>query len=119
MPTNFISEFSRIFYAGLVVFAVFNLLMNWGIKVYKEAEGYDVHSILFRSEGHKARVIFWLTLLMAALNFLLGFFISYIGFIKIEGINAQTSYLHLPVIGLAIALITFVGLLIAVLSKKP
>ncbi len=109
---------STIFYSGLVVFAIFNLLMNWGIKVYREAQGIDSNSILFRSENQKARVIFWLTLLLAAINFLLGFFISYLGFIKIEGFDAQNDYLHLPIIGLVITIVTFIGLLIAIISKK-
>ena len=109
---------STIFYTGLVVFAIFNLLMNWGIKAYRETRGFDANSLLFRSENQKSRVIFWLTLLLAALNFLLGFFISYIGFIKIEGLDAQKGYLHLPIIGLVITIVAFIGLLIAVISKK-
>jgi len=115
-----LSKFPRstIFYTGLVIFAVFNLLMNWGIKAYREAEGFDVSSILFRTERQKAGILLWLTLLLGALNFFLGFLISYIGFIKIEGLSAQNSYLPLPVIGLVITVVVFAGLIISVFSNR-
>ena len=112
----FLPQFSKatIFYTGLGVFAVFNLLMNWGIRSYREAKGYDPKSLLFKSEHQKAGVLFWIILLLAALNFLLGLMITYIGFIKIEGPSAQIDYIALPVMGISILCVVLVGLLVSV-----
>jgi len=115
----FLPKISRatIFYTGLGIFAVFNLLMNWGIRSYRDARGFDPKSLLFKSEHHKVGVLFWFILLLGSLNFLLGLMITYIGFIKIEGPSAQNDYLALPIMGIAILLGVLVGLLISVFRR--
>jgi ABC-type polysaccharide/polyol phosphate export permease len=109
---------TTLFYYGLGVFAVFNVLMNWGIKVYREATGYDKSSRLFKNETHKARILFWLTLMLSAINLLITSAVTFIAFIKIEGVSAQTDYLPIPIIGLTILFVVLVGLLISVFRNK-
>jgi hypothetical protein len=107
-----------IFYAGLTAFGVFNFLMIWGIKVYREARGYDTNSMLFRSENQKAHNLFWLTLFLSSVNILLSLSIAYLGFIKIDGASALNGYLHLPVIGVVLLLVSIGGLTYSVIGRK-
>lgn len=109
---------NTIFYSGLAVFGVFNFLMVWGIKTYREAKGFDPGSRFFKNEMHKGRILFWITLLLASANFMMGLIITYIGFIKIEGIFAQAGYIHLPIIGVGLFAVALVGLIASILSKK-
>lgn len=109
---------TTLFYYGLGVFGVFNVLMNWGIKVYREATGYDKSSRLFKNESHKARILFWLTLALAAINLLITSVVTFVAFIKIEGISAQTAYLPIPIIGLILLFVVLTGLLISVFRNK-
>jgi ABC-type polysaccharide/polyol phosphate export permease len=109
---------TALFYYGLAIFGVFNVLVNWGIKVYREAVGYDQNSRLFKNEMHKAGILFWLTLTLAVINILIASVVTYMAFIKIEGVSAQTDYLHIPVIGLSFLLIAIIGLLISVFRNK-
>lgn len=109
---------TTLFYYGLVIFGVFNVLGNWGIKVFREATGYDKNSRLFKNETHKARILFWLTLTLAAINLLITAAVTFIAFIKIEGVSAQTDYLPIPIIGLTLLLVVLIGLLISVFRNK-
>ena len=109
---------STIFYVGLVVFAIINFLLMWGIKAFREVKGLYPQSKLFKSDHQKARIQFWLTLLLASANFMLGFIIAYIGFIKIEGDSAQQGYIHLPIIGISLLAVTIVGLIAAIFSRN-
>jgi len=109
---------ATIFYTGLGVFAIFNILMNWGIRVYRDATGFDPASRFFRSETHKAGILFWLTLVLAALNFLLSFMLAYIGFIKIEGFSAQQDYIAMPFIGVSLFFVVLIGLVAAIFRKE-
>lgn len=109
---------TTIFYYGLAIFGVFNILVNWGIKVYRDAIGYDNNSRFFKNEKHKARILLWFTLTLAAINMLVASVVVYIAFIRIEGASAQTDFLHLPIIGLALLVIMIVGLLISVFRDK-
>jgi hypothetical protein len=115
-----IEGFSKtaLFYYGLVIFGVLNILANWGIKVYRDVIGYDMNSRFFKNEMHKARILFWLTLTLTAINLLIASVVAYIAFIRIDGASAQTDYLHLPIIGLALLVIVLIGLLISVFRDK-
>ena len=44
---------SYIFYTGLGIFALFNLLMSVGLSMFKNAQGYDDKSWLFKNSLHK------------------------------------------------------------------
>lgn len=109
---------STLFYIGLAVFAVFNLVMNWGIKVYRETEGFDENSLLFRNEFQKERNLFWLTLLLASVNILITSVMTYIAFIKIDGPSAQGGFLYMPIVGGLILLVSIIGTLISIFRKK-
>jgi ABC-type polysaccharide/polyol phosphate export permease len=107
-----------IFYAGLGIFGVFNLLMNWGIKIYREADGFDGRSFLFRNEFQKAKLLVWLTLSLAAINFFISAIVAYIGFIKIDGTPAERQYIYLPVLGALVLIVTISGLAIALFTRQ-
>jgi hypothetical protein len=109
---------ANLFYYGLVIFGVCNVLMNWGIKVYREASGYDESSRLFKNETHKARILFWLTLSLAAINLLITSAVTFTAFIKIEGVSAQTDYLPIPIIGLILFFLALIGLLASVFRNR-
>ena len=117
---TFLSGISKntLFYAGLSVFAVFNLVVNWGIKVYRAAEGFDENSLLFRDEFHKERNLFWLTLLLASVNILITSVMTYIAFIKIDGPSAQGGFLYMPIVGGLLLLVSIVGTLTSIFRKK-
>lgn len=106
-----------IFYAGLGIFGVFNLLMNWGIKMYREADGFD-GKLLFRNESQKAKLMVWLTLLLAAINFFISAIVAYLGFIKIDGVSAERQYIYLPVIGALVLIVAISGLVVALFTRQ-
>ena len=108
---------SHIFYSALVVFAVFNLLLNVALSIYKSADGYDENSLLFRSKLQKERLIMWFTYLLAAINLLIGCSIIYVAFIRINDVNNHMDYIYIPGFGVLI-LIGVVAALFTTILKK-
>jgi ABC-type polysaccharide/polyol phosphate export permease len=56
--------------------------------------------------------------MLSAINLLITSAVTFIAFIKIEGVSAQTDYLPIPIIGLTILFVVLVGLLISVFRNK-
>lgn len=108
---------SAIFYSGLGIFAVFNLIMGLSINLYMNAQGYDKNSWLFKSELQKEVIRFWLIYLTASINFLITCFILYIAMIKINGMTSNTDFVFLPIAGMVAMLISVIGLLVAFAKK--
>lgn len=109
---------STLFYGGLAVFAILNLLMNLGLKMYREAKGVAENSIFFKSEEKKQRLQLWFTANIASINCLLASVYAYVGFIKIDGESAIEGYLQIPLVGLVFFLISIVGLVLVIYSGK-
>jgi fatty acid desaturase len=109
---------STLFYYGLGIFAIFNFIMNWGIRVYRDAQGNMDGSIFFKSESHKAGIVFWLTLLLATINFFIALIITYIGFMRIQGEEVGSTYFALPLLGLILLLTAVIGLVYAIFRKN-
>lgn len=109
---------SLIFYSMLVLFAVFNIIMNVTVKLYKDAKGEDQSSKLFFSGYQKEVVVFWATLTIAGFNTLLATFLFYVGFTRIEEMAAMTSYIAVPVLGILCFLIPFTGLIVTIFTKR-
>ena len=108
---------SMIFYTGLGIFSIFNLMMGLSINVYNKAQGYNENSLLFKSESQKERIHFWLIYITASINFLIECGILYLAMIRINGMSSKTDYIFLPVFGLLAILISMIGLLL-VFTKK-
>ena len=108
---------SVIFYSGLAVFALFNLVMGIGINLYKNARGYDEKSLLFKSEMQKEAIHFWLITLITSINFLIACSILYLAMIRINGITSNTDYIFLPAVGLVALIVAIIGLLVAFTKK--
>jgi hypothetical protein len=102
----------------LTLFAVFNIIMNVAVKLYKDAKGEDRSSRLFFSAHQKAVVTFWTTLTIAGFNVLLAAFLLYVGFIRIEELSALTGYIAIPVLGIIFFFVPFSGLIVTLLTKR-
>ena len=113
-------EFSKsaVFYTGLGIFAVFNLVMNAVLGVYKNTRSYDEHSLLFKSELHKERIWLWILYLMAGVNVLISSSIMYIALLRINQVDSNTDYAFLPAFGFMAVLIAFSGLLVSIIKKS-
>ncbi|MCK5104673.1 MAG: hypothetical protein KAQ62_02930 [Cyclobacteriaceae bacterium] len=108
---------AHIFYFGLGVFAIFNLILNVGISMYKNTKGIDNRSILFKSKEQKERLLMWFTYLLAGINFLITSIIIYLAFVKINGVTGSSYYVYIPVTGLIILVGIVVGLVSALIRK--
>lgn len=119
LEQGWLSDISKatIFYTGLIIFGVINIIFNWWIKMYKETRGYDDKSLLFKNEYHKAGMLVWFTSLMAAINIFISALILYIAFIKIDGISAEGRFIFIPVAGLLFLVLVVVVGAISALRK--
>ena len=93
---------SVIFYSGLGLFAMLNLLLNIGINVHKSASGYDPKSFLFKSESQKEKVNVALIYLLIGINVMLAMTIIYLAFIRINGMNEMADYIQFPIFGIVV-----------------
>lgn len=105
------------FYFGLGFFAIFNLLINVGISVYKRAEGFDAKSILFKNKKHKRKLLVWFTYFVAGVNFLISSIIFYLALIRINEVNDRSQYIYVLALGLVVLLGITIGLLVAISRK--
>ncbi len=121
--TNWATSFSKsfIFYLGLTIFGVINILFTWWIKSYRDTNTFDGWSFLFKSEAQKSWLLIWFTLQLAVFNFLLASVIAFIGFVRIEGVAAESKFFFIPVIGLALFILVLVGGAFLILNsfRKP
>jgi len=109
---------SLIFYSMLILFAVFNIIMNLAVRLYRDAKGEDQSSRLFFSAHQKVVVTFWATLTIAGFNALLATFLFYVGFVRIEELAAITGSIAIPVLGIISFLVPFSGLIVTLLTKR-
>lgn len=116
---SWLSDISKttIFYAGLIIFGVVNIIFNWWIKIYRETDGFDARSHLFKSVYHKSVMLVWFTALIAAVNFFISTAIIYVAFIKIDGISAESRYFFIPVAGLTLLLLVTLSGAVQALRK--
>ncbi len=108
---------SHVFYIGLALFAVFNLLMHGALNLYKSAEGYDESSILFKNAGKKATLAMRFTFLLAGINIFFTSVIIYIAMISINEVKSNTDYLSIPFIGMLVLLGFLIGLIVTLIKK--
>ena len=108
---------SHVFYIGLALFAVFNLLMHGAVNFYKNAEGYDDKSILFQSAIKKESLVMRFTFLLAGINIFFTSIIIYIALISINEVKESTDYLSIPVIGMLVLLGFLIGLIVTLIKK--
>lgn len=106
-----------IFYIGLSTFAIFNLVMNVGINMYKNTRGVDARSILFRNKEQKKLLHMWLTYFLAGINFIITSMVLYVALIIINEVADTSRYIFIPVVGLTILLVSVVGLIHAIIKK--
>ncbi|MCG8307690.1 MAG: hypothetical protein MI975_09900 [Cytophagales bacterium] len=90
---------SYLFYFALFVFAIFNLLLNIGLSMYKNSEGYSKESLLFYSQPKKEKLIVWFTHFIAGVNLLITCGVMYVALIRINGLSDSTDYVYIPVFG--------------------
>ena len=116
---NWITELpkAQLFYVGLGVFAILNLVMNVGISMYKNAKGIDNRSILFKSKEVKKKLLMWFTLFWAGINFLIASIITYMALIKINDVTNISEYVIIPIIGFLSLIAILIGLIGTVVRK--
>ncbi len=101
----------EIFYIGLTVFAVFNILAGLAISAFKNVKGIDENSLFFRSEHHKEKLLVLLTYLLSGINVFIASVVFYLALVKINQQQDHMEYMYLPAICLVILisiLITFI-----------
>ena len=116
---NWITELpkAQFFYIGLGVFAIFNLVMNVGISMYKNAKGTVNRSFLFKSKEQKRKLLMWFTYIWAGINFLIASIIIYLALIKINQVADISEYVYIPVIGLLSLVAILIGLIGALIRR--
>ena len=116
---SWIFEYSRaaLFYLGLAVFAIFNLLMNFSINMYQRVEGTVRSSLLYKSERQREGLLVWLGYFTAGVNFLLTSLVLFIALSRINEVNDLSTYLSIPLAGVVIFTAMFIGLIVAVFRK--
>ncbi len=116
---NWITELPKtlIFYFGLGIFAIFNFTFIVGIGMYKNVQGVDEMSILFKSKEQKQRLLMWFTYLWAGINILITSIIFYLALSKIHKVNDISEFLYLPTIGLLVLAFVFIGMVFALFKK--
>jgi len=108
---------SVVFYSGLGIFAVFNLVINAVLSVYKSAEKYHESSVLLKSEIHKERVMLWIVYLIVGVNTSIASAITYLALLRINNVSGDSAYVYVLIFGLVIVAATFIGLLAAVFKR--
>lgn len=116
---NWLTSLSKahLFYIGLGVFAIFNLVMNVGISMYKNSKGIDTKSVLFRSKEQKEMVLMWLTYFLAGINMLIMCMMFYVALIKINEVTDTSALIFIPFVGLIILVSAIIGLIHAIIKK--
>ncbi len=116
---NWLTSLSKahLFYIGLGVFAIFNLVMNVGISMYKNSKGIDTKSVLFRSKEQKEMALMWLTYFLAGINILITCMMFYVALIKINEVTDTSAYIFIPFVGLIILVSIIIGLIHAIIKK--
>ncbi len=99
-----------IFYSMLALFAVFNILMNMGIRMYRESRGADGNSRLFYSKNQKEAILMWTNLLVAGFNMLLSGLLIYVGFMRIVEMASVGGQIFIPVLAILLFLVPLSGL---------
>ena len=108
---------AHIFYAGLGLFVLFNLVMHVILHMYKSAQGFDPKSYLFKNKLHKARIIVWITYLLAGINIFLTTIITFVALAKINEATGTTPLIYFPIVGFCILIFIIIGLLVAIFRK--
>jgi len=106
-----------IFYSGLGIFAVYNLIMGLAINMYEDTRGVDKSSLLFKSELQKQKLIVWFTYLLTGGNLFIASMIFYLALVKINLAGNTTDYIYFPLTG-ALILMSILLTLIYQLIKK-
>ncbi len=116
---NWLSSLSKVhlFYFALGAFAMFNLIMNVGISMYKKSKGVDLKSFLFRSKEQKESILMWLSYFLAGINTLIASLLIYLAMIKINEATDASAYLFIPIMGLTILAVSIIGLIQAIIKK--
>lgn len=108
---------SSIFYAGLGLFALFNIPMHIGINMYKNVEGIDERSVFFKSKNHKEKLLVWFTYMLAGVNVFITSIVLYLAMLKINEASFDSDYVYIPFFGMIILIAPFVGLIAALIRK--
>ena len=116
---SWIFEYSRatLFYVSLTIFTIFNLIMSYSLNMYQRVRGTAKQSLFFRSEAQKLRLLVWLNYFTAGANFLFTTLVLFIALSRINEIMDLSVYLFIPLIGITVFSIIFVGLIVAVFRK--
>jgi len=109
---------SIVFYVGLAIFAVFNLIANALLGVYRNAQSYNRNTVLLKSEIHKERVLLWIIYLIVGVNTSIASFIIYLALLRINNPDSDNSYIYILVFGIVVVVATFVGLIAAIFKKS-
>jgi hypothetical protein len=108
---------SSIFYAGLGLFALFNITMHIGINMYKNVEGIDERSVFFKSKYQKEKLLIWFTSILAGVNVFITSIVLYLAMLKINEASVDSDFVYIPFVGMIILIAPFVGLIAALIRK--
>ena len=108
---------SSIFYAGLGLFALFNITMHIGINMYKNVEGIDERSVFFKSKHQKEKLLVWFTSILAGVNVFITSIVLYLAMLKINEASVDSDFVYIPFVGMIILIAPFVGLIAALIRK--
>ena len=108
---------SSIFYAGLGLFALFNITMHIGINMYKNVEGIDERSVFFKSKQQKEKLLIWFTSIIAGVNVFITSIVLYLAMLKINEASVDSDFVYIPFVGMIILIAPFVGLIAALIRK--
>jgi hypothetical protein len=102
-----------IFYYGLAVFAIINLVLSYWINIYKSVKEIDEKSIRFKSKEQKESLLLWFTYFLTGTNVLITCFILYLALIKINDAASNSGYMYIAIV----AVVLWFGILIRLVSS--
>ncbi|NJN26271.1 MAG: hypothetical protein HC819_09985 [Cyclobacteriaceae bacterium] len=105
-----------IFYVGLGVFALFNIMMYTAIYMYRNQID-RLNDYLFKNKKSKERILLWMNYLVSGINLCLVSIVLYIAFAKINELSDATALRYLPIAGLLFLIVSATGLVVAVVKK--
>ncbi len=107
----------QIFFFGLAIFAIFNLVMNMAISTYKNSQIKDGNSIIFGSEEKKEKLLLWFTYVSASVNVLIATIIAFLALVRLNEQANISGLAMLPTAAMILFIVACFGVFRLLIQK--
>lgn len=108
----------QVFFFGLAVFAIFNLVMNMGISTFKNTQVKDGNSMVFRNEEKREKLLMWFTYVAASVNVLMATIIAFLALVKLNGQANISGLALLPTAAMILFIVACSGVFRMLIQKQ-